>query len=671
MRRLTTPTVRLTKDVHAVANSDPAAVQRQQYAAAFHTFPREDPITKEPRFYTNALQTMRSEQFIVQLVDEIAEKAAQQHLSRHYDKLAVNYTAQCLWAEMMAVVQNSLLTEDPGNARDVPPSKNLQKQQKYATAQLSLGSTVTLASTATVKPASTAHQASASSVANHIRHHDASSASWQAGDPPARVDLEGHARRAILCKKKPNQTSDDNATMLSTKSIRSKPATRHSRSTAATGNSRPGSGSQVSSNGDTKRNNNNTFKRSPSMSNGSPILVPGANSKSGTQGAFKSVGSVRTKKSDNSSPLSTAVQPVETLQQPEPSAALEEAENQAHLAEVQLQQQVQQENTKKAAKVDKQLLDPKVSSKPFTIDVTGQIIPVTHLDETSIALANASRSFGGMAANPLENAAPIPPPSKYNVLSDSVPGSQDPSPMNQRRASTIPRKSQAPKRDDVFCTSDSRDVPMQVSIAPVGGVTLKDPNSGPRRGELKLPATKMSKQEYNKLTAKLNELPVVPVDTAFSDETKVTPSKEPLQPVAPSNPPAPSVRRASIGKQEHERKKSVTPSATDQQQATAKPPQQPLAQQNLSKTVPPQLRPQPPPQLASCEPENSPQRSRQRDRRHHTVTSAMHDNIKKQAAQWNEIREHRRQSKEKTKKGGFVLHVSDEGDDSFFGDRLF
>lgn len=57
------------------------------------------------------------------IVEEIVVKASQMHLSNHYDELAIAYTANGVWSEMMALVVHSFISLDAGMDRPIRPTR--------------------------------------------------------------------------------------------------------------------------------------------------------------------------------------------------------------------------------------------------------------------------------------------------------------------------------------------------------------------------------------------------------------------------------------------------------------------------------------------------------------------------------------------------------------------
>jgi hypothetical protein len=435
-----------------------------------------------------------------EIIESIVEMASQRHLSNHYDNLAEDYTAHSVWAEMIAVVGQSFVTNDIGLPRELRPQKQ--------------------------------------------RHVDALR-TWMPDSAPSRIPADENSRRVMAIRKHyepPQTTKDDDDLSKTQRSAGAAPNLRHTKSmtqtqrkstaqldgtlTAAlsssnTGSRPPSGSSRRTSSDDTAPHGSTGNSTGQGKSVGAAArrvlqnvnVLKGLESLSSTKrqlcetaGAslpinIDSTGSGRRQvpKGDVSPGGKTALQgnrvpPAVSLKQPEQSIVAEELEVLQHQQRIQLIHEQAEENAKKANKISKALADPKVSSKPFVLDANGQVIPVVSVEHLMDGKAGVPAIESPRYQLP-SNVAPPPPvvtvqPKRNARLADATPASKP-----NAKQSASPGKT----KDEQFFTSDTSEIPMNIQVTPAGGVACKDQTGPVKRSELKVPSTKMLRSEYMKL----------------------------------------------------------------------------------------------------------------------------------------------------------------------------
>jgi hypothetical protein len=182
-----------------------------------------------------------------------------------------------------------------------------------------------------------------------------------------------------------------------------------------------------------------------------------------------------------------------SLKQPEQGAATEDIEVQQHQQRTQAIHDLAEESARKAAKITKALADPKVSSKGFVVDGSGQVIPVINLED--------GRNLPSQTIESPRFQLPsgAPPPAAVAQTDTKKRSNRVDIPPATTKSNAKTSSSPAKSKDEQFYTSDTTEIPMNIQFAPVGGVACKDQSGPVRRAELKIPASKMLRSEFTKL----------------------------------------------------------------------------------------------------------------------------------------------------------------------------
>lgn len=414
------------------------------------------PSREGPTSFSEAfLDKVEGQYFIDSLVHGMVETAAHEHVQRVNDSIAVDYTAVAIWAEMVALVKNSVVPHDPGY-RSAAEAAAAEGSRTIAT-----------------------------------QYHDP----WRAGDPPARLSTEEHSRRVVDVRAA--VPKPENAQLNGTRR----------RKVADSTSSRPVSGQSISVDDNGARallsgirsNSVKPASRGSVDHSTLSLSVPGGRSVSAASTPPST--NVKLHRGQSNKILKTAsprgasepptLAVAETLSQPD--TVTDDSEIQLHRDAITRITAERDESVKKAQKIAKALSDPKSVPKNFTIDINGAVIPISSVDEGRVAsLAEATSPRYQLPSN-----APPPPPVDPAAAAG---GKQRPgrAAFTHVAKNDTSEKRKAPrdgKKEESFLATDARDVPMQIRVAPAGGVVVKD-NGPPRMAELKTPSTKMSKAEF-------------------------------------------------------------------------------------------------------------------------------------------------------------------------------
>jgi hypothetical protein len=380
--------------------------------------------------------------FIDTLVDEMVEKACDIHVDRVLGSIAVEYTACALWAEMVHLIASSVVPVDEGYR---------------STAELAV---------------------SEGSRAISEHHHDP----WRPDVPAARIITEEHSRRVVDLR--PAKVEAPLANGRRRRVENSRPTSSQSSQQVDDGNAR--------------------------------ALLSRGSLKPGSRGSIDlgATQTMRVTANSGPSPKSTrvhhakhtgekghglgdthAVAQVDSLSQPDyVTDETEVKQHQDGLAQIAADRE---ESQKKAARIARTLSDPKTAPKNFTIDKLGNVIPLMHVDDNRV-----NAQFESLSPRFIVPQQPAPqPPQEVTISSSKGRG-------RSTYAATKPggdEKKRPQKEGEGFISTDARDVPMQIKVAPSGGVTIKEVNQPQRTAELKTPATKLSRQEFLRLRGTLGQ----------------------------------------------------------------------------------------------------------------------------------------------------------------------
>lgn len=381
--------------------------------------------------------------YIDTIVNEIVEKACDIHVDRVLGSIAVEYTACALWAEMVHLIASSVVPVDEGYR---------------STAELAV---------------------SEGSRAISEHHHDP----WRPDVPAERIVTEEHSRRVVDMR--PAKVEVPLANGRRRRVENSRPTSSQSSQQVDDGNARAlfSRGSiKPSSRGSIDLGATQTM-RAAATNGPSPKSTHRVHHARNPGDKGHGLGDTH------------AIAQVDSLSQPD--YVTDETEVKHHLDGLAQIAADREESQKKAARIARTLNDPKTAPKNFTIDKLGNVIPLMHVDDNKV-----NAQFESLSPRFVVPQQPAPqPPQEVTVGNQKSRG-------RSTYAATKPggeEKKRPQKEGEGFISTDARDVPMQIKVAPSGGVTIKEANQPQRTAELKTPSTKLSRQEFLRLRGTLGQ----------------------------------------------------------------------------------------------------------------------------------------------------------------------
>ena len=389
--------------------------------------PQAHPIEAAPPPPPTLIDTLRheiadvegGEAFVARIVRQTVEQAGDMYLDRHYNALAVEYTALSLWDEMLCCTELALVTQDRGMQQEKPQA-----------------------------PLETLHARAASSAQPSATSGPSLDGSQWAADHIARpVSPDAQVRSFISLREQPRESSLTSET--SKQLLRLKVPHRKSR---PAGEARPdssGAGSQS-----TTMQNTSRYPRA--------------------LGATKRLGgsSEASPRGDTGTALSTEASPR--------GPAAPTADEQLVAEELELQAKRRQDALDTQQRLSQQLQDAKLGQRGFIVDST-RVVPLVPPEQILSSFQKSEQQLR-FALPPQGGAAPAEVAKKGGTKKGWT--STTARSLGASR-NTTDAQAQPRRKETDFYVPETTSTTMVISVAPSGGVAVRDENGGQKKERIR------------------------------------------------------------------------------------------------------------------------------------------------------------------------------------------